>query len=75
VEDALELLAVTTRNSGLGRVFSDQCLVHLESSSGNGRVVKKIRSMMLYGAESWVLTARLENIMRCCDCRMLRYMA
>jgi hypothetical protein len=40
----------------------------------SGVYVACIRSMMLYGAESWALTARLENIMRCCDRRMLRYM-
>jgi hypothetical protein len=35
---ALELLAVNTRNSGVGRVLRDQCLW---TSFGNGRVVKK----------------------------------
>jgi hypothetical protein len=34
-----------------------------------------IRSMMLYGAESWALTSRVENILRFCDHRMLRCMA
>jgi hypothetical protein len=38
---ALELLAVTTRNSGMGQVLSDQCLGRPETFSGNGRVVKK----------------------------------
>jgi hypothetical protein len=30
---------------------------------------------MLYGAESWALTVRLESIIRSCDRRMLMYMA
>ena len=34
-----------------------------------------IRSVMLYGGETWALTARLEAILLCCDRRMLRYMA
>jgi hypothetical protein len=38
---ALELLAVTTRNSGVGQVLSDQCLGCPETSSGKGRVAKK----------------------------------
>jgi hypothetical protein len=38
---ALELLAETTRNFGEGRVLSDKFLGHSETSSGNGRVVKK----------------------------------
>ena len=34
-----------------------------------------IRSVMLYGGETWALTARLEGILLSCDRRMLRYMA
>ena len=34
-----------------------------------------IRPVLLYGAETWALTARLEQIIRSCDRRMLRYMA
>ena len=34
-----------------------------------------IRSVILYGAESWPLTQRLENCIQSCDRRMLRYMA
>ena len=34
-----------------------------------------IRSVMLYGKETWALTARLEGILLSCDRRMLRYMA
>lgn len=34
-----------------------------------------IRSVLLYGAETWALTARLEQIIRSCDRRMLRYLA
>jgi hypothetical protein len=41
----------------------------------SGVYVACIRSVMLYGVESWALSARLENILRCCDRRMLRYMA
>jgi hypothetical protein len=41
----------------------------------SGVYVACIRSVMLYGAESWPLTARLENILRCCYRRMLSYMA
>ena len=33
-----------------------------------------IRSVMLYGGETWALTARLEAILLSCDRRMLRYM-
>jgi hypothetical protein len=40
-EAALALLAVTTRNFGVGRVLSDKCLGHPETASGNGRVLKK----------------------------------
>ncbi len=31
------------------------------------------RSVMLYGAEIWVMTERLENILKSSDSRMLRY--
>ena len=34
-----------------------------------------IRSVMLYGGETWALTARLEGILLSCDRRMLRYTA
>ena len=34
-----------------------------------------IRSVMLYGGETWALTARLEGILLSCDRRMLRYVA
>ena len=34
-----------------------------------------IRSVMLYGAETWPLTQRLERVIVSCDRRMLRYMA
>ena len=34
-----------------------------------------IRSVILYGAESWPLTQRLENCIQSCDQRMLRYMS
>ena len=34
-----------------------------------------IRSVMLYGGETWALTARLEAILFTCDRRMFRYMA
>ena len=34
-----------------------------------------IRSVMLYGGETWALTARLEAILLSCDRRMLRYKA
>ena len=30
---------------------------------------------MLYGAETWAMTAKMEDIMKSCDRRMLRYMA
>jgi len=32
-----------------------------------------VRSVMLYGAETWALTEKLEEILKSCD-RMLRYM-
>ena len=34
-----------------------------------------IRSVMLYGAETWPLTQRLERVIVSCDRRMLRYMS
>jgi len=34
-----------------------------------------VRSVMLYGAETWALTGKLEDIFKCCDSRMLIYMA
>ena len=34
-----------------------------------------IISVMLYGGETWALTARLEGILLSCDRRMFRYMA
>ena len=34
-----------------------------------------IRSVMLYGGETWALTKRLESVLVGCDRRMLRYMA
>jgi len=34
-----------------------------------------VRSVMLYGAETWALTGILEEILNSCDSRMLRYMA
>ena len=34
-----------------------------------------VRSVMLYGAETWPLTQRLEKVIVSCDRRMLRYMA
>ena len=34
-----------------------------------------IRPVLLYGAESWGLTQRMEEVLRGCDRRMLRYMA
>ena len=33
-----------------------------------------IRSVMLYGSETWALTQKDEDIMRKCERRMLRYM-
>jgi len=34
-----------------------------------------VRSIMLYGAETWALASKLEDILNRCDRRMLRYMA
>ena len=34
-----------------------------------------IRSVMLYGGETWALTKRIESVLVGCDRRMLRYMA
>ena len=34
-----------------------------------------VRSVMLYGAETWEMTGRAEDILKHCDRRMLRYMA
>ena len=34
-----------------------------------------VRSVMLYGSETWPLTQRLEKVIVSCDRRMLRYMA
>ena len=34
-----------------------------------------VRSVMLYGAETWGMTGRMEDILKSCDRRMLRYMA
>ena len=34
-----------------------------------------VRSVMLYGAETWAMTGRMEDILKSCDRRMLRYMA
>jgi len=34
-----------------------------------------VRSVMLYDAETWALTGKLEDILKSCDSRMLRYMA
>jgi len=33
-----------------------------------------VRSVMLYGAETWDLIGKLEDILKSCDSRMLRYM-
>jgi len=33
-----------------------------------------VRSVMLYGVETWALTGKLEYILKTCDCRILRYM-
>ena len=33
-----------------------------------------IRSVMLYGSETWAMTQKDEDIMKKCDRRMLRYM-
>ena len=34
-----------------------------------------VRSVMLYGAETWQMKEEIENILKRCDRRMLRYMA
>jgi len=34
-----------------------------------------IRSVTFYGAETWALTGKLEDILKSCDSRMLKYMA
>ena len=34
-----------------------------------------IRSVMLYGSETWAMTKKDENILRKCNRRMQRYMA
>ena len=34
-----------------------------------------IRSVMLYGSETWVMTKKDKDIIRKCDRRMMRYMA
>ncbi len=34
-----------------------------------------IRSVMLYGAETWALTNKLMEVLRGCDRRMMRYLA
>ena len=34
-----------------------------------------VRSVMLYGSETWAMTKKDEDILRKCDRRMLRYMA
>ena len=34
-----------------------------------------VRSVLLYGAESWPMTERIQAILTSCDRRMLRYMA
>ena len=34
-----------------------------------------VRSVMLYGSETWALTKKLDEVIRRCDRRMLRYMA
>ena len=33
-----------------------------------------VRSVMLYGSETWAMTKKDEDILRKCDRRMLRYM-
>jgi len=41
----------------------------------SGRVYEScVRSVMLYSAETWALTGKLEDILKSCDSRMLRYM-
>ena len=34
-----------------------------------------IRSVLLYGKETWPMTQKVENCIQTCDRRMLRYMA
>ena len=34
-----------------------------------------IRSVLLYGSETWALTERMKGVLRACDRRMLRYIA
>ena len=34
-----------------------------------------VRSVLLYGAETWAMTTKLENVLKTCDYRMMRYMA
>jgi len=34
-----------------------------------------VRSVILYGGETWALTWKLEDVLNSCDSRMLRYMA
>ena len=41
----------------------------------SGVYIACIRSVMLYGAETWALTDRLMSLLRSCDRRMLRYVA
>jgi hypothetical protein len=38
----MEPLTVITQNSRLGRMFSDRCLAYPDTSSRNGRVLKKV---------------------------------
>jgi hypothetical protein len=42
VGDALACLAVTNWNSEVGRMLSNQCMGHPETSSGSGPVMKKM---------------------------------
>ena len=37
-------------------------------------LIKAVRSVMLYGSETWAMTKKDEDILRKCDRRMLRYM-
>jgi len=37
--------------------------------------MRVFRSVMLCGTETWALTGKLEEILKSCDSRMLRYMA
>jgi len=34
-----------------------------------------VRSVMLYGSETWAISNRVESNLRSCDRRMMRYMA